>query len=615
MSRMKSIFLVLLLTGIVSIVPMAQAATTVETTIAGSSAMWQTLALGAFNEAGSGAGHWTSASNVVNLTDSRVTPVNNDAGTIWIVWNSTATKVWSFNKVDSVVGDRCYFAQPQCSVNGTLANLSGSGSQQISSVLWGADSTLPANVQSLFVTGTPVNVAATDIRPEDANFAACRVNSALGAGPGFPSGASDGLDGLGYNPNNQPGVCPVAGLSQANYLGTPIKSGYPGAATTDAANVLAFNIKGKDPISGTNIPAFTVEEVGVEPIVFIFERANGQLGDLQNASVEQLDKVFSGKNCDASELDSPDGDPLAPAGINVFLREPLSGTYNVTESNVMRRPVVYPGGFLAYSMETGVNGAVNNPLAGQAGTCNSTDGKGARYRAIGTGEEVKSVLTSSSKFPNSIDGIGFAFFSYGNVSTIANSSSYGYITLDNIDPIFASYGPQASTGAGFDPGQPAGAGVIPGAANLPASCSGAFPCPENEIWAGGLSFPNVRNGTYAAWSLLRLVSNGSGLTATKALVKASQAFVVDAVPDYIPATKTVGKTQTDPGLLLVRSHYQQYDGNGNNLGDSGVNCGTGEAGGDMGGIVLPFIAAKTCPTTPTQQVQGKQGLQVRPVAP
>src|SRR5271166_381497 len=182
MSRIKSIFVALLLTAFVCILPQAQAAVTIEVTIGGSSAMWQTMALGAFSLAGSGAGHWTSASNVVDLTDTRVTPANVDAGTIWIVWNSTATKVWSFIKVDSVVGDRCYFAQPHCGVSATLANLSGSGAGGISPVLWGADSALPASVVSLFATGTPVTVAATDIRPEDAAFAECRVNSILGAG-------------------------------------------------------------------------------------------------------------------------------------------------------------------------------------------------------------------------------------------------------------------------------------------------------------------------------------------------------------------------------------------------------------------------------------------------
>jgi hypothetical protein len=599
MSHMKSIFAVLLLTAIVSIAPQAYAVTTVEVTIAGSSAMWQTLALGAFAEAGTGAGHWTSASNAVNLTDTRTTPVNVDPGTEWIVWNSTATKVWSFNKVDSVVGNRCYFAQPHCTVSATAANLAGSGAQQISSVLWGADSALPANVAALFTTGTPVTVAATDIRPEDAAFAMCRANSILGSGSNGGAG-SDGLDGLGYNSVNASGVCPANGLGESSgaYVGTPIKSGYP--ASTTVANVLSFNIKGSDPISGTAIPAFTVVEVGVEPVVFITERKSA-LANLTNATEQQLQQAFSGTNCDASAFALPE------AGIGIFLREPLSGTYNTTESNVMRHPSVYPGAVLGVSMETNVNAPVNNPLAGQSGTCAA--GSGKRYRAIGTGEEVKSVLNSVANL--GMDGIGYTFFSYGNVSSIANSSSYGYITLNNIDPIFASYGPQSSTGTGFDPGQPATAGTVPGAANLPASCGAAFPCAENQIWAGGLSYPNVRNGTYPAWSLERLVSNGTGLTNAKALIVKSQQFVVTSVPDYIPYAKTTAGGITDPGLLIVRSHYQQYDGAGNLLGATPVNSGTTEAGGDMGGVILSCATATTCSKT-TQQVQGDQGLQVRP---
>jgi hypothetical protein len=594
MSRFKSIFAVLLLTVIVCFVPAAQAATTVEVTIAGSSAMWQTMALGAFHLAGAGAGHWTSASNVVNLTDSRVTPVNVDPGTVWIVWNSTATKVWSFNKVDSVVGDRCYFAQPQCSVNATLSNLSGSGSQQISAVLWGADSALPANVQALFTTGTPVNVAATDIRPEDAAFAACRVNSALGAGSNG-AGSSDGLDGLGYNPNNASGVCPAAGLPQANYVGTPIKSGYPGS--TSVANVLSFNIKGKDPISGTTIPAFSVVEVGATPVVFITERDKGQLTNLQNASSQQLQEVFSGTLCDASALGQPSG------SIGIFLREPLSGTMNTTEATVFRHPTTYPGSVLGLSQE--MNVGTSNPLSN--GGCSA--GSGGKYRGIGTGEEVKWVLNSGHNIGT--DGIGYTFFSYGNISSIANNPAYGYITLNNVDPIFASYGPQTSTGAGFDPGQPATAGTLPAAANLPAACGAAFPCAENQIWAGGLSFPNLRNGTYPSYSVVRLVSNGTGLTNAKALVKNSQAFVVTNVPDYVPFLKTVAGGITDPGLLIVRSHYQQYDGSGALLGAAPVNSGTAEAGGDMGGVILSCATAAACSKT-TQEVQGNQGLQVRP---
>jgi len=603
MSRIKLIFAVLLLTAIVGIVPQAQAAVTVEVTIAGSSAMWQSLALGAYAEAGSGAGHWTSASNSVNLTDTRVSPANNDAGTIWIVWNKTATKVWAFDKVDSVVGNRCYFAQPACTVNPVSSSTyTGSGSSQISSALWGADSALPAAVAALFNGGTPVTVAATDIRPEDAAFAACRVNSALGASAAGSS-ASDGLDGLGYNSNNASGVCAAAGGTQANYEGTPVYSGYPGAATTDAANVLSFNISGTDPISGTSIPAYTVIEVGATPVVFITARQHA-LANLTNATPAQLQQAFSGTICDASAFGLPAG------GINIFLREPISGTYNTAEATVFRRPTVYTStpqatlSVLGLSQETNVGSY--NALAGQSGACLA--GAGARYRAIGTGEEVKSVLNSNggAAFATLQDGIGYTFFSYGNVAKIAGSANYGYITLNGVDPIFASYGTQLSTGAGYDPGQPATAGELP--LNTPCGTgSAAFPCPESKIWEGGLSFPNVRNGSYSAWSIVRLVSNGTALTNAKALVAKSQEFVVSSIPDYAPFAKTtVSGLPTDPGLTILRSHYQQKDGAGNLLGAAPVNSGTGEAGGDMGGQILPSTS-KT-----TQNVQGPQGFQVRP---
>jgi hypothetical protein len=563
MSRSKSILALLLLSAIAFIVPQAQATVTVEVTIAGSSAMWQTMALGAFSLAGTGAGHWTSASNVVNLSDTRVTPNNVDAGTIWIVWNSTATKVWSFVKVDSVVGDRCYFAQPSCTVNATAANLGGAGSGQISSVLWGADSALPATVQSIFTAGTPTTVAATDIRPEDGAFAACRVNSSLGSGIGGSS--SDGTDGLGYNPNNAPGVCPAAGLSQSSYVGSPILSGYPGSAA--AANVLAFNITGTDPITAKPVPHFSVIEVGAAPIVFVDARAN-RLAGLTNATDVQLQAAFSGANCDASNFG------LAAGGIGVFLREPLSGTMNTTEATVFRKPTVYPNTIIGASQEANVGS--NNPLAAQAETCLA--GAGARYRGIGTGEAVKWVLNSNKNIGE--DGIAYTFFSYGNISSIANNSAYGYITLNGVDPIFASY-------TGGDSGEP-GNGTLPAGANLPASCGSAFPCPENKIWAGGLSFPNVRSGAYGSWSIVRLVSTtgSKALTAANALVTHSQGFVVTSVPDYIPFKKTIAGGITDPGLKFLRSHYQQYDGAGTFLGAAPVNKGTGEAGGDMGGCIL-----------------------------
>jgi len=608
---MKSIFAVLVLTAIVGIVPLVQAQT-VKVNIAGSSALWQTLALGAYNNGNGITGataptfHWTSASNSLNLTDTRPTPVNNDAATVWIVWDSAATpNVWVFSKVDSVVGDRCYFAKPSCNLNGTAAVLSAAGAAQISSALWGSDTNLPTSIQALFTgaTGPFVTVAATDIRPEDAAFAAARVNSQLGASTAGGS-ASDGLDGLGYNANNAPGVAQtyVKGGNQNRLVGNPIQSGYP-VSPSAPANVLSFNITGTDPFNGTKIPAYTVTAVGAAPIVFITERDKGQLTGVTNATDAQLQQVFSGTNCDASAFGS-----AFSGGFAINLREPLSGTMNTTEATVFRRPTVYPNPVLGVSQEANVNGAVNNPLKGQAGTCLS--GAGARYRAIGTSEEVKSVQNSGANYGT--DGIGYTFFSYGNVKALANSSAYGYLQLNGIDPIFQTYG---ST---LDPGQPAIAGALPGAANLPATCAGgagAFPCNEAVIWKNGFSFPNLRNGTYRAWSLLRLIATGTASTNAVALAKASNQFVVSSVPDYVTFTaQTVGGT-ADVGLKLLRSHYEQRDGAGTQLGATGVATNSPEKGGDMGGFIIPTeIGVTTYKQTQLVQNANSDNSSLGPVA-
>src|SRR5258708_31118062 len=121
---------------------------------------------------------------------------------------------------------------------------------------------------------------------------------------------------------------------------------------------------------------------------------------------------------------------------------------------------------------------------------------GSSYRSIGTGEEVKFILNSTANYGT--DGIGYAFFSYGNVSSIADSANFGYLTLNGVDGIWHRYG---ST---IDPGQPAPAGNLPSATDLPAACVGGFPCAEKLICSGNLSFPNLRNGSYRAGAGLRL---------------------------------------------------------------------------------------------------------------
>jgi hypothetical protein len=372
--------------------------------------------------------------------------------------------------------------------------------------------------------------------------------------------------------------------------------------------------------------------------VFV-EGVQNSLKGVTNASSTQLQQAFSGTNCDSSALDA-----ATVGGINIFLREPTSGTMNTTEATVFRGPDAHlsggPNASLGLSQETG-NLHNFNPLGDtHVGPCGGTHG-GRRYRGIGTGEVVDGVFNSNllsgfkagqtSAFASQQDGLAYSFFSYGNVADIADKAGqYGYITLNGVDPIFSTYGPQLSGGGGYDPGQPATAadpGLIPGFVDQKAlggcSATNGFPCPEYAIWKGGYSFPNVRTGAYPAWSLLRLVTAATGgqKTAAAALLTKANNVNIAAIPDYIPfAATTCLSTSTpfpcateieDPGVLLVRAHYQQVDGDGNNIGAAAVEnftkTGTGgfaEAGGDMGGEVFICPSSTTCPNNATAGIVG-----------
>jgi hypothetical protein len=233
-------------------------------------------------------------------------------------------------------------------------------------------------------------------------------------------------------------------------------------------------------------------------------------------------------------------------------REPMSGTMNTTEFTVFRCgntaggcPIT--GNSEDKSQEFGVNppaGGANNPLDLPCGPL-----AGTRQRAIGTGEMVGTAVY------NTTDSIGYTFFSYGNVSKLAGNVDYGYLTLGEVDPIQTSYTN----------------GELPVCVSS-TGVSGV--CPATP----GASFPNLRSGAYKSWSVLRVVTNASGinLTNTKALVTAIQDNVNSTVPDFVPFN-AVG---ADPGLQLYRSHYLQ-SGVAPNNGLSGEK----EAGGDMGGCI------------------------------
>ena len=80
------------------------------------------------------------------------------------------------------------------------------------------------------------------------------------------------------------------------------------------------------------------------------------------------------------------------------------------------------------------------------------------------------------------------------------------------------------------------------------------------------------------------------------MVKASQGYVVGGVPDYIPYTAVTcnassvpacSPTVSDLGLKLLRSHFEQRDGNGTKFGTCVTKNTATECGGDVGGFIIP----------------------------
>jgi len=532
------------LTAAAIILAPAVHATTVEVLGAGSSAMWQTAAIGAYDQlAGSGAQHYTikgsggicsTLANCAQLHDPRSASILPEGGNLWVVWNAAQTEVWAYLSVDSVVGNRSYFATPRVQLQIDPAVMTNAGQNLIVSALFGGTSDASAMPSAVYnaLNNASVTAGFTDIRPEDAKFAQSRIVSALN---------TTTYAGLGY------------GTGPTTLIGTQVKSTWSSAV----ANPIAFNIKGTDPFTGQPVKAYTTIDVGASPITFIVNRTNanglgagvsGGTPIFTNLPLASAQKIWNGTECDTNAF----GAAGAPANtpITVLLREPMSGTMNTTEFSNFRLASL-PNN----SQEVGINpaNANNNPLNLACATVGGI--AGTRMRGIGTGEIAKG-SGSTGGVLHITDSIGYLFFSYGNVSALAGSSSYGYLTLNGVDPIQASY-----TG-----------GQLP----VCTSSAGSGVCPATP----GTSFPNLRNGKYRSWSIVRVVTDASGinLTNTKLLVVAIQDNINTTVPDFVPFN-AVG---SDPGLKIYRSHFLQSGVSPNNgLG------GQKEAGGDMGGCIEP----------------------------
>jgi len=421
MRRSRLFFFAALAVAIAVIaMPSANAAVTVHLVGVGSSAIWTTAALAAYNLSGgstNGAQHYTikgscTSGNCAQIHDVRSASILLEGGNLWVVWNSAQTAAFAYISVDSVIGVRAFFAQPRAQLEiDPETETTTAGQNLIASSLWGTDApSIPAAIYNA-LNNAAVTAAFTTNRPEDMKMAECRVASALGAA--LPTGYY-GSKGLGY------------GTSCTTIQPASIQSYVVPGTTADPVD---FNLTGTDPITGDAIPGFATLEVGATPLVFFINRSNanglGQPGFFTNMAQGNLQSLFSGADCESNAFGDPG--PL-DVPVVVVLREPLSGTMNTTEYTTFYTSSSH------VSQETGINLADpnTNPLDL---TC--TAGGGVRVRAIGTSQEVAGVK-SNTFLPNP-DTIGYIFFSYGNVSSIAGSPDYGYLQFNGVDPINASY--------------------------------------------------------------------------------------------------------------------------------------------------------------------------------
>jgi len=509
------------------------------------------------------------------------------------------------------------------------------------------------------------NAGGTDIRPEDALYATTRALTSY-SGLDIASNGTENtetkagtgqLTGLGYNTASGA----VAGCTPSATSGCTILDSFNQGKKF---NVVTFKLSGTDPLKTGTLPGYTTLSVGADPVLVIVRNgsdfgstdANGNY-IYNDINKQVLAQVFSGWSHCTHDLLTTGASFASPGNpIQVVQREPLSGTYNTFEFNAVRTlagganpfvniaatapgppisnaydgqeqfldPATLPGGNGTACTLTGGYPQSNcfdplffsNPVNECAGTAGDLP---VRLRAIGTGEEVKATIgTYNTGAGNAAidNGIGYAFWGYGNMDPLCSSSAAGstcaaaggaylghYLTVDAIDPLFTTEGGQ------FDPtANPAGP-FNPPYCYLKGTVS-CFPIP----------FTHVYDGKYPIWSMLRIVTFApkSGSIATPVPVlnmianeEIASGATGDGLSDFVPFLKNVtGSASTgvwtgDLNLFVFREHYLQSTikpANGhtgcNNATDqnfTGISLEGGattsktclvDFGGDVGGSVI-----------------------------
>jgi hypothetical protein len=437
-----------------------------------------------------------------------------ESGNAWIAWTpgtggtcatpATNSQIYAFLQTDSTVGVRCYFNKCTMGAATSPAGTSSdglifgtSGEVALSSTVWNKLNSLA------------VNVAATDIRPEDAAFATLRATTGCGNAI-----AGSSYLGLGYTSG-----------------GTPIKSEY----SSSTFHVTSFTFDASS--------SFAVTPVGAAPIVvFVNPKNTSGFGTSSFTNIARADLA---KFLDGTFGKTNDGTTGITGSFptTVLIREPLSGTYNTMEyagPNTTTRFTSQDVGLNQVSTQKNCSGT--SPLENPLNFESNDDTTANRNRVIGTGQMVSVALNLTNplntKTPQTPDTLAYAFWSVGNFAA-STSTNAKYLKVDGVDPIETSYVTH---------------GVIP-------TTTSTFP---------DVTFSNINNGTYPIWSLLRLVSATPAPAAVSKMAAVEQKFISSTVrPDFVAFTSLTKLHShfTPPGITYPTSSTP------NNGGSCGTEAG------------------------------------------
>jgi hypothetical protein len=624
----------------------------------GSSAQFNSFAFAAENlltNAGNGLNFYATSTFPLLDAAANVT----DTAKLWVAWdNGSDCAVYAYASVDSTVGVKSFFRYTKVTnsfaTNFDAASAYGQPGQIFASCSSGTvvnagqpacTGNLPSTLQS-FLTTQPHPTCAThgaacnqplpycgqsglsnpetgkwcffnaghaDIRPEDTLYASTRALSAYNS--------TNGLAGLGYNDS----TCGAVGTTE----GCPILSSF---GQGGKFNVEKFSLTGNDPFTnGGAVPTYVTLGIGATPVVvFVNDADPAGFGagapsySVTNINRAVLSAFYQGTLACTGDL-SPSG---AGAGqpVQVVQREVLSGTYNtfeftgvrtltgsaakdITENHIATTTWLsndesgqelntYPGlhwnsSGCPASASVIPSSLCGDPLYQPTYACGGGGTKGIKLRAIGTGEEVK-------------DGLGYAFWGYGNFSPAAtgcgtNSGSVTcggylghYLTVDGIDPLFTTPG---------------------GALDSPPNPNGAYHLPQCYLKSGtpncfAIPFTHILDGGYPLWTILRAVTFNAttagqitppGVVAMIAEAERTAGDSTKNLDDFVPLFTSISASAPYTGnlnLFVMRSHYKQSNispvngyaaCSGNFVGiplTPVAGACTVDAGGDVGGSVF-----------------------------